>query len=81
MRGSSKLFIASGTALLSAQVLGHPIGHNQAVRHQLIVCMTKQMSASKAISYNQASKLCKEQMQAPPLASNAVGKPLVGLNR
>jgi hypothetical protein len=33
-------------------------------RRAMVSCMTKQMTASKTISYNEATKLCKEQQKA-----------------
>ena len=41
-------------------------------KHQLSECMSKRMAANKAVSYNQAMRACKEQLQPPKetLASN-----------
>jgi hypothetical protein len=42
-------------------------------KKQLIGCMTKQMSASRTISYNEATKVCKDLMKSqsePLVASN-----------
>jgi hypothetical protein len=33
-------------------------------RRQLINCMNKTMSSNKAISYNEATKVCKDQLKA-----------------
>ena len=33
-------------------------------RRQLSGCMTKQMTASRTISYNEASKVCKDQLKS-----------------
>ncbi|MDP9065858.1 MAG: hypothetical protein M3O06_08355 [Pseudomonadota bacterium] len=47
-------------------------------RHQLLTCMTREMAASKSISYNEASRLCKTQLkrQSVALASAIDGKSL-----
>jgi hypothetical protein len=78
-----RMLVASGAAFVSAQAIGNAMGHPLSPRHQLTACMTKQMSASKTISYNDASKLCKQQLQAqtPTLASTVVSKPASGLGR
>jgi hypothetical protein len=41
-------------------------------RQQLNACMTKAMAASRTLSYNEASKMCKAQLKPnpPALASN-----------
>jgi hypothetical protein len=41
-------------------------------RQQLNACMTKAMTASRTLSYNDASKMCKAQLKPnpPALASN-----------
>ena len=62
-----------------------PAGRQASIRHRLVLCMTKQMSASRTISYNEATKVCKAQLQGqasrPALASSAAIKPsTAGLN-
>jgi hypothetical protein len=46
-------------------------------KRQISDCMSKQMSASRTISYNEASKLCKQQIktQNASLASGTATKP------
>jgi hypothetical protein len=60
-----------------------PIGRAPSPKRLLIACMSKQMSASKTISYNEATKLCKAQLksQSATLASGTAAKPMSGLNR
>ncbi|MDP8984990.1 MAG: hypothetical protein M3N97_08080 [Pseudomonadota bacterium] len=52
-----------------------------APKRLLIACMTKHMSASKTLSYNEATRVCKAQLrsQDAALASSAV-KPMSGLS-
>jgi hypothetical protein len=78
-----RMFVASGAVFVSAQAFGNSISHPLSPKHQLIACMTKQMSASKTISYNEATKVCKAQLKAqtPTLASTAVSGPVSGLGR
>jgi hypothetical protein len=47
-------------------------------KRQLVMCMTKRMSDSKTLSYNDASKLCKEQLEAQrvTLTSSVLAKPM-----
>jgi hypothetical protein len=62
--------ILSGSAALAA-----PAPSQAALnKKQLIGCMTKQMSASRSISYNEATKVCKDLIKAQGdtlIASNA----------
>jgi hypothetical protein len=61
-----------GVASMSVQAMAvDSISHPVSPRHQLMACMTKRMSASKTISYNEATKVCKAQLksQNPALAS------------
>ncbi len=78
-----RMLVASGAVLISAQAFSNSISHPLSPKHQLIACMTKRMSASKTISYNEATKVCKEQLKAqtPTLASTAVSRPVSGLGR
>jgi len=45
--------------------------------------MSKQMSASKTLSYNEATKLCKAQVksQSATLVTSTAVKPMSGLSR
>jgi hypothetical protein len=47
-------------------------------KRQLVMCMTKRMSDSKTLSYNEASKLCKEQLEAQraTLTTSVLAKPM-----
>jgi hypothetical protein len=47
-------------------------------RRQMVSCMTKQMSASKTISYNEATKLCRDQLKSQngSVATNTAAKPV-----
>jgi enoyl-CoA hydratase/carnithine racemase len=52
--------------------------HPPSAKRQLIMCMTKRMSDSRTLSYNDATKLCKEQLQAQraTLAQSVMAKPM-----
>ncbi len=57
--------VAVGMIFIGAQALaGAPKSHAALNRRQLVDCMTKRMASDKAISYNEAAKLCKAQMKA-----------------
>jgi hypothetical protein len=70
-----------GTAGVSIQVLAGDLIRPVSPRRQLAVCMSKQMSASRTISYNEATVVCKAQLKAkvPALASSIEPKPTSGL--
>lgn len=42
-----------------------PLSPTAQAQRQLAVCMSRQMAASKTVSYNQASKICKELLKHP----------------
>jgi hypothetical protein len=48
------------------------------VRRQLAVCMTKHMSADRTLSYNEATKMCKDQLKSrtDTMAAANVTKPV-----
>jgi hypothetical protein len=52
--------------------------HPPSAKRQLVMCMTKRMSDSKTLSYNDASKLCKEELAAQrvTLAQSVLAKPM-----
>ena len=52
--------------LVDAQSVGAATSRNQAPldRHRIMECMTKRMSVDRAISYNEAAKVCKDQVMA-----------------
>ena len=53
----------TGVVLMGAQAFADPRSQPQTPRHQLMDCMTRRMSADKKLAYNQAAKLCKEQLK------------------
>ncbi len=61
-----------GAAGLSIQAVAVDLNRPVSPRRQLTVCMNRQMSASRTISYNQATAVCKAQLKAkaPTLASS-----------
>jgi len=60
--------IPAGSAALAAD----PAGHAKSPRRQTADCIIKRMSASRTVSFNEATKACKDQMkgQSDNLASN-----------
>ncbi|HTC37769.1 MAG TPA: hypothetical protein VK693_02405 [Steroidobacteraceae bacterium] len=65
MKRSSKA-IACGSLIVAAQVVGaQPQSAAVIARHQLSECMSKQMSADRSLSYNDAMRLCKQRLQPP----------------
>ena len=77
-----KMAVMTGAMLMSTPALAvDPTNHSAPNRHQLIACMTKRMSASRAVSYNEAARLCKDQLKAQntPVAPAAAVKPSSGL--
>ena len=56
--------VMTGAALMCTPALAEPMNHSVSNKHQLIACMTKRMSASRTVSYNDAAKLCKDQLKA-----------------
>jgi hypothetical protein len=75
------LLVLIGAAGVSIQAVA--VDQNRPVppRRQLTVCMNRQMSASRTISYNQATAVCKAQLKAkaPTLASSIQPKQAAGL--
>jgi hypothetical protein len=75
------MITAAGVMLLGARALAaDPAGHAKNSRRQLVGCVIKRMSASRTVSYNEATKACKEQLkpQNDDLASNTPTKPVNG---
>jgi hypothetical protein len=68
--------------LMSARAAADPASHPASARHQLMACMTKHMSASKTLSYNEATRVCKAQMksQSATLASGTGVKSAGGMS-
>lgn len=52
--------------------------HAPSSKRQLAMCMTKRMSDNRTLSYNDATKLCKEQLEAQraPLTQSVLAKPM-----
>jgi len=66
-----------GLVLVAIQSLAaglSPPSQSAINRRQLNDCMTRLMTASRSVSYNDATKACKEQLKQPTavLSSNAV---------
>jgi hypothetical protein len=58
--------IACGSLIVAAQVVGaQPQSAAIIAKHQLSECMTKQMSANRSLSYNDAMRACKQRLQPP----------------
>ena len=78
---SGTLLALIGAAGVGIQALAVDLNRPVSPRRQLAVCMNKQMSASRTISYNEATAVCKAQLKAkePTLASSIQGKPTSGL--
>jgi hypothetical protein len=72
------LIAMTGAIFASAETsAADPINQSPTHKRQMMGCMTKRMSADKALSYNEATKACKAQLhkQIDNLASNTLGKP------
>ena len=58
--------IACSSLILGAQVLSaQPESAAIIAKHQLSECMSKQMSANRSLSYNDAMRACKQRLQPP----------------
>jgi hypothetical protein len=75
------LFSLIGACTVSIQAVAVDLNRPVSSRRQLTVCMNRQMSASRTISYNQATAVCKAQFKpkAPTLASSIQPKQASGL--
>lgn len=51
----------AGVLLMGAQAIADPRSQPPTARRQLLDCMSRRMSADKALSYNEAVKRCKEE--------------------
>ncbi len=60
-------------AAAQASAAGASTAPGTSRKRQISECMSKQMSASRTLSYNEASKICKAQLksQSPTLANGA----------
>jgi hypothetical protein len=70
-----RIILAIGVSAALAAVQpsnAHPQSAAVIAKQQLTECMSRRMAASKTISYNEAMRVCKEQLQPPKetLASN-----------
>lgn len=85
MNRIARIIVLAGGACCGMQAISaqSPGGPPVSPRHQLVACMTRQMSASRTISYIEATNLCKAQLKtkAPTLAAAAPDKPATGLGR
>jgi hypothetical protein len=45
--------------------ISHPTINKRQLIEQIVGCMKKRMTASKTISYNEAAKVCKDQINGP----------------
>jgi len=59
--------LLAGTHAMAAS----PLSQASINRRLLSECMSKQMTASKTISYNEASRVCKSQLKSQNLALSA----------
>jgi hypothetical protein len=75
------LFALVGAVGMTFQAMAVDPNRPVSPRRQLAVCMNKQMSASRTISYNQATAVCKAQLKpkAAALASSIQPKQGGGL--
>jgi hypothetical protein len=63
----------AGVLLIGAQTIADPRSQPPTARRQLLDCMSRRMSADKALSYNEAAKRCKEETKnkgATKISSN-----------
>jgi hypothetical protein len=72
-----------GARALAVDSIGSPTMSKRQLIAQMVGCMRKQMSANNTISYNEAMKTCKDQMNTQSnnsasrtlVASDALAKP------
>lgn len=64
-RSAIGVVIAASVLVHALATAATPVSQATLNRRQLASCMTKQMAASRTISYNQASKVCKARLKAP----------------
>jgi hypothetical protein len=56
--------------LLVGRANAEPAAQSAVLKHQVVACMTKSMSADRALSYNDAMKTCKQRVGAPGNSQN-----------
>jgi hypothetical protein len=72
------LFVLIAAAGMSMQAMAIDPSRPVSARRQLAACMNREMAASRTISYNQATAVCKLKVKAPSLASSVPTKPAGG---
>jgi hypothetical protein len=74
--------VVAGVLLMDAQALAEdPTAHPRNSRRQIADCIIKRMSANRMVSFNDATRACKDVAKAQDdsnLASNAPAKPVNG---
>jgi len=65
MKGSIKAIACAGLVLAAQVGVAQPESAAIIAKHQLSECMSKQMSANRSLSYNDAMRLCKQRLQPP----------------
>jgi hypothetical protein len=65
MKRSFKAIACSGLILVAEVVGAQPENPAVIAKHRLSECMTKQMSANRSLSYNDAMRSCKQRLQPP----------------
>ena len=77
MKWLSVVLVGAFVAAISPALAGTLQSQALLNRHQLADCMSKQMAASRTISYNEASKLCRDRMktQAENLSARNEARP------
>jgi hypothetical protein len=78
-----RMIVLMGGAGCAMQALAaEAVNRPPSPRRLLLACMTKHMAASRTISYNEASVLCKAQLKvAEPAVASSAAKPANGLGR
>jgi len=65
MKGSIKMIACAGLVLAAQVGVAQPESAAIIAKHQLSECMSKQMSANRSLSYNDAMRACKQRLQPP----------------
>jgi len=65
MKGSIKAIACAGLVLAAQVGVAQPESAAIIAKHQLSECMSKQMSANRSLSYNDAMRACKQRLQPP----------------
>jgi hypothetical protein len=77
---NGRLFALIGAAGMGLQAMAVDLNRPVSPRRQLATCMNKRMSASRTISYIEATAMCKAQLKAkaPTLAASIQPKQTSG---